>query len=160
MPIVSPEAISDPKLAWFRKARFGMFIHFGLYALLERGEWVQYHENIPREEYEQLMERFNPERFDASKIIFPQDVRNCTKCHSESDNWTENPSRLACLACHDTDAAITHAALQTNDPTPHNPWSGDEGESCLVCHGPRRDYTPSEAHAIAEPFVPPYPREP
>ena len=77
MPIVSPEAISDPKLAWFRKARFGMFIHFGLYALLERGEWVQYHENIPREEYEQLMERFNPERFDAEAWVTLAEEAGC-----------------------------------------------------------------------------------
>ncbi len=100
----------------------------------------------------------NPERFDVSTIIFPQDVRNCTKCHSETDAWTEKPARLACLACHDSDAAITHGALQTIDPTPLDPGNGDESESCLVCHGARRDYAPSEAHAIAEPFVPPYPR--
>ena len=34
-------------------------------------------------------------------IIFPQDVRNCTKCHSESDSWKQKPSRMACFACHD-----------------------------------------------------------
>lgn len=93
-------------------------------------------------------------------IIFPQDVRNCVKCHSESDMWTEEPSRLACLACHDTDSAQTHAALQTVDPTPVEPWSGDEVETCVVCHGEDRDFAPSIVHNIWDPYKPPYPREP
>jgi hypothetical protein len=53
----------DANQQWFPQARFGMFIHFGLYALLGRGEWVKYNENIPREEYGKLAERFNPHRF-------------------------------------------------------------------------------------------------
>ncbi len=50
---------------WFREARFGMFIHFGLYALLERGEWVMYREGIPVGEYEKLAAKFNPARTSA-----------------------------------------------------------------------------------------------
>ncbi len=52
-------------LAWFKDARFGLFIHYGLYAALGRGEWVQYRENIPVPEYEKLTERFDPKKFDA-----------------------------------------------------------------------------------------------
>lgn len=59
----------DPDQQWFPQARFGMFIHFGLYALLGRGEWVMYHEDIPREEYSKLARRFNPHRFDASEWV-------------------------------------------------------------------------------------------
>jgi len=59
----------DPKLEWFRQARFGMFVHFGLYALLGRGEWVMYREGIAREEYEKLMHQFNPWRFDADEWV-------------------------------------------------------------------------------------------
>jgi alpha-L-fucosidase len=44
----------------FRKMRFGMFIHWGIYSLLERGEWVMYHEKIPLQEYVKLMNQFNP----------------------------------------------------------------------------------------------------
>jgi len=58
-----------PELSWFPQARFGMFIHFGLYALLGRGEWVMYQERIPREIYEKLMRRFNPRRFDAETWV-------------------------------------------------------------------------------------------
>lgn len=49
---------------WFREASFGMFIHWGLYSILGRGEWVRYHEEIPAEEYHKLAEQFNPQHFD------------------------------------------------------------------------------------------------
>ena len=57
------------ELRWFADARFGMFVHYGLYALLERGEWVMYEENIPRDEYEKLAERFDPHLFDAEQWV-------------------------------------------------------------------------------------------
>ena len=47
-------------MQWWRKARFGMFIHFGLYALPARGEWVQWREQIPVREYAKLAGQFNP----------------------------------------------------------------------------------------------------
>jgi alpha-L-fucosidase len=50
---------------WFREARFGMFIHFGLYAVLGRGEWVMHTERISISEYEKLLLRFDPSRFNA-----------------------------------------------------------------------------------------------
>jgi hypothetical protein len=96
---------------------------------------------------------------DYSHTIFPQDVRNCTKCHGDNSMWKEESSRLACLACHDSDAAITHGNLMTQDATPDDPWNGDEAESCNACHGAGRDFAPDEAHNISAPYVPPYPRE-
>lgn len=53
---------------WFRKARYGLFIHYGLYSLLGRGEWVMNREGIPREEYAKLAERFTAENFDANEL--------------------------------------------------------------------------------------------
>ena len=53
------------RMAWYHQARFGMFIHWGLYSLLARGEWVMYMERIPVEEYARLAGRFAPRRFDA-----------------------------------------------------------------------------------------------
>lgn len=99
---------------------------------------------------------------DYSEVIFPQDVRNCTKCHDPkgSPRWKENPSRIACLACHDKDSAISHASLMTQDATPADPWSGDEKETCNVCHGPGKEFSPDKVHNIAKPYKPPYPREP
>jgi len=52
-------------LQWFRDARFGLFIHYGLYSLLGRHEWVQFNECIPVREYTKLKEQFTAERFDA-----------------------------------------------------------------------------------------------
>jgi len=52
----------------FSNLRYGMFVHYGLYSLLGRGEWVMNRERIGREEYSSLAERFNPEQFDAGAI--------------------------------------------------------------------------------------------
>lgn len=57
------------ELRWFYHARFGMFVHFGISSLLGRGEWVMYWDNIPREEYEKLADRFNPTMFSAADWV-------------------------------------------------------------------------------------------
>lgn len=53
---------------WFKEARYGMFIHYGLYSLLERGEWVWNREEIPFDEYTALADRFTAEKFDAEAL--------------------------------------------------------------------------------------------
>lgn len=70
------------------------------------------------------------------RITYPQDVRNCESCHTArtSGTWATMPARLPCSGCHDSDAAMTHMRLMTLDPTPADPWSGDEQESCQTCH--------------------------
>ena len=57
------------RMAWFHEARFGMFVHFGLYSLLEHGEWVMYEERIPSGKYAGLAERFNPRDFNAEALV-------------------------------------------------------------------------------------------
>jgi len=62
---------SDPHkaaLAWFNNAKFGLFMHYGLYSILGRGEWVQFREKIPVLEYEKLTARFTAKAFDADFI--------------------------------------------------------------------------------------------
>lgn len=54
--------------AWFAGAHFGLFLHYGLYSLLGRHEWVMYREAIPLAEYEQLQTQFTAARFDADFI--------------------------------------------------------------------------------------------
>ncbi len=53
------------RLAWWTEARFGMFIHWGLYAQAARHEWVKKNERISDEDYQKYFEIFNPDLFDA-----------------------------------------------------------------------------------------------
>ena len=53
----------DSRIQWWREARFGMFIHWGLYAIPGRGEWVQWNEQIPVNEYAKLADQFKPSNF-------------------------------------------------------------------------------------------------
>src|SRR5437762_5514191 len=81
MRAAGPEtpAQHDARMAWWREARFGMFIHWGLYAVpageykgqrsTEIGEWIMSWANIPRADYEQFAPRFNPVKFDAAKWV-------------------------------------------------------------------------------------------
>lgn len=52
---------------WFLNDRFGMFIHWGLYSIPARGEWVRSNERMSIEDYEQFFEEFNPESFNPKK---------------------------------------------------------------------------------------------
>ncbi len=47
-------------MQWWRDARFGMFIHWGIYALPARHEWVRTYEKIPDEVYQKYAENFKP----------------------------------------------------------------------------------------------------
>ena len=61
----------DPRAAalqWFREAKFGLFLHYGLYSLEARHEWLQLREKIPVATYAKLKERFTAEKFDADFI--------------------------------------------------------------------------------------------
>src|SRR5579872_5069390 len=49
------------RMKWWHEARFGMFIHWGLYSVLGRHEWAMEEEGIPVSEYEQLAKRFQPQ---------------------------------------------------------------------------------------------------
>ena len=55
------------RVEWYQEARFGMFIHWGLYAIPARGEWVRSVEQMPEEEYLPFFEEFDPVDFDPRK---------------------------------------------------------------------------------------------
>lgn len=57
----------DEAVNWFRGARFGIFIHWGVYSIIGRGEWVMNNEKIPISEYEKLKGIFNPALFDVDE---------------------------------------------------------------------------------------------
>ncbi|MEW6750801.1 MAG: alpha-L-fucosidase [Candidatus Latescibacterota bacterium] len=69
MATVRADSKQHPKLRWLDEARFGVFVHFRLYALPGRGQWVMYQEDIPREEYAALARRFDPRRFRAGEWV-------------------------------------------------------------------------------------------
>jgi len=57
----------EQRLKWWKDARFGMFIHWGLYAQAARHEWVKKRERIPDEEYQKYFELFNPDLFNPTE---------------------------------------------------------------------------------------------
>src|SRR5215469_6262258 len=59
-PATAGDSDRERRMKWWHEARFGMFIHFGLYSVLGRHEWAMEMEGIPVAEYEQLAKRFNP----------------------------------------------------------------------------------------------------
>jgi alpha-L-fucosidase len=74
-----PDAAKERRLRWFRDAKFGLFIHWGLYAVPAGewkgkpvpgiGEWIMNRAQIPVREYEQLAAQFNPVKFDADAWV-------------------------------------------------------------------------------------------
>src|SRR5580765_4278506 len=60
-PTTSTPEDRERRLKWWREARFGMFVHWGLYSVYGRHEWVMENEGIPVAEYELTAKRFNPE---------------------------------------------------------------------------------------------------
>ena len=55
------------RMQWWTEARFGMFIHFGLYALPAKHEWQKSIARIPDAKYDAYFRNFNPDRFDAKR---------------------------------------------------------------------------------------------
>jgi alpha-L-fucosidase len=54
---------------WFQDAKFGLFIHWGVYSVLGDGEWVMNNKKIPVAEYEKLAPKFNPTEFSAAEWV-------------------------------------------------------------------------------------------
>jgi alpha-L-fucosidase len=69
----------EQRLQWFRQAKYGLFIHWGLYAIpagewkgkrsLGLGEWIMNRAQVPVKEYEQLAKQFNPVKFNADEWV-------------------------------------------------------------------------------------------
>ena len=53
---------------WLRRERFGVFVHYGLYSVAARHEWVANYEEIPHEQYARYAHHFEPDLFDADAI--------------------------------------------------------------------------------------------
>lgn len=64
-----PSAENLAAREWFQDAKFGLFVHWGIYSVLASGEWVMQNRGIPATQYERLAEQFNPTEFDAREWV-------------------------------------------------------------------------------------------
>ncbi len=86
------------KMTWWQDAKFGMFIHWGLYSLLGRGEWAMHNEKIPSEEYAVLADEFAPQSFDADAWMKLASEAGCkyavltTRHHDGFSLWSSEGS--------------------------------------------------------------------
>ncbi len=70
-PLISytPSPANLKAREWFEQAKFGLFIHWGIYSILGDGEWVMFNRRIPASDYEKLASFFNPIFFDAKEWV-------------------------------------------------------------------------------------------
>src|SRR5258707_6007835 len=61
------DAQKKARMKWWTDARFGMFIHWGLYSQAARHEWVKHNEHLTNEQYRKYFDQFNPDHFDPKK---------------------------------------------------------------------------------------------
>jgi len=91
------EDTSEPA-KWFEDAKFGLFVHWGIYSIIGRGEWVMENEKIPLREYERLAGEFNPTEFDAeewSTIAKAAGVRYVTITSKHHDGFSMFDTELS-----------------------------------------------------------------
>jgi len=79
MPSAAKDLTDNERMAWWREARFGMFVHWGLYAVPAGewkgkpvggiGEWIMNRGKIPLVEYRELVKQFNPVKYDAAEWV-------------------------------------------------------------------------------------------
>ncbi|MFW5863964.1 MAG: alpha-L-fucosidase [bacterium] len=100
----------EKRMQWFREARLGMIIHFGLYSVLERNEWAYNRDRIPRADYDALADQFQPR----------------PGCCEE---W------VACAA----KAGMRYAVLTTKHHDGFCLWDTKQTDFNSVLHGPKRD---------------------
>jgi len=110
--MTSKEIVADrqKRMAWWHKARFGMFVHWGLYSQLGRHEWVMNRERIPVEEYEKLAATWHPK---------PNAARD----------W-------AALA---KQAGMKYMVMTTKHHEGFCLWDSKVADFCATRHGPGRD---------------------
>jgi len=83
---------------------------------------------------------------DYSDVVFPQDIRNCTKCHDgadaatpQGDNWKNRPNMAACGSCHDNVYfGASPDPLKPYQTVAHPGGVVTDNSECMVCHGPGR----------------------
>jgi alpha-L-fucosidase len=114
-------ATRDERMRWWREARFGLFVHWGLYAQLGRHEWVMNRERIPVAEYEKLADTWAPKERPARE-------------------W----ARLA------AQAGMKYVVMTTKHHEGFCLWDTQQTDYNAVQHGPRRDLVREHVEACRE----------
>ncbi|MBM3814907.1 MAG: hypothetical protein FJW20_25060 [Acidimicrobiia bacterium] len=65
--ISQPPLEAQERTRWFREAKFGIFIHWGPYAVIGRHEWARHRFQIPQDQYDAYARQFNPVRFNPQQ---------------------------------------------------------------------------------------------
>jgi OmcA/MtrC family decaheme c-type cytochrome len=92
-----------------------------------------------------------------SDVVFPQDIRNCTKCHTntdtnvarntpQGDNWETVPNMAACGSCHDDIDFSKAAPPAGTDPNGHPGGVMTDNSECVTCHGIGKPFAVAMRH--------------
>ena len=92
-------------LAWWREARFGLFLHYGLYSQLHRHEWVMMQDKIHVDEYAKLADMFTAHNFDAEYIT------DLALACGEIRELTNMPSQSFCLWDSKSNRSMPRSAI-------------------------------------------------
>lgn len=115
------EAGREQRLTAFENRAYGLFLHWGLYSLVGRGEWARFHHKLDPEAYNALMRDFKAEQFDAPALV--AFARECG-------------FRYICMTSrhHDGFSLYDTRGLNSFD-APHSPAGRDlVGELADACH--------------------------
>ena len=128
---------------WFFRKRFGMFIHWGLYAVPAFHEQVQWRKKIPRSEYRKLIEQFNPVRYDP-------------------DAWLDLAAAAGmeylCLTTKHHDGFCLWNTAQTRYNVMHSPYGRDIVKMLAGACG-RRDVPLCAYYSVVDWHEPSYPNQ-
>jgi len=133
--IFAQDTTRDNRMKWWREARFGMFIHWGVYSVpagtykgqrINRiGEWIMNRGKIPVAEYQQFAKEFNPVKYDAEawvqlasiigafSVPFPE-KSNCWSFHSMSFRITLSPG-IKCSAANSAAEETLYSFADTKE---------------------------------------------
>lgn len=119
--------LTEEEIKWWRDAKFGLFIHWGVYAVIGKGEWAYFNEKIPEEEYRRIAEQeFCPKR-SAQEIV---------------GEWTDTA----------LDAGMKYAVMVTRHHDGFAMWdsAGSWKDFTSVKCGPKTDYVKAFTEACHE----------
>lgn len=144
----------DRRMQWWRDARFGMFVHFGLYSVIQRHEWVMAMEGIDREDYEKYANQFQPkegcckEWARLAKAAGMKYMVLTTRHHEGFSLWDSkvNPYNSVNYGCHrdivrEFVEACREEGLKIGFYSSLMDWHHPDGASCAYDDEARRRFT-------------------